>query len=853
MLLGQILLDSGNPAGAEKELRNALEIGADQETVKPLLARALLESGGDKKVLSEFVASQLRSPEAQADILVSQAYAHLLHSNVETAKRVVQQAAELGPRLVRVAIVQAMISAAEKDHQAALTAIDKVLAQQPGSLEALRAKANIALGVGNREQAISALQALTLAMPSDVAAQYAASVLLWQAGRITDARVQLERMRVVAPSHPRTAHLDALFALHQRDLRAAREHIALALKADPGFLPTVLLAANIHAELGEYELAEKDLNAVLGKEPNNIPARCALLALLLKTQRHEMALGAARDLLARAPEQAPVLKLAAAAHLQAGDAKTSQALFAKAQALGVPDANVLMGLGLAHMASGETDQGVSALLQASAADESSVYADQFLIRHYIARKQFDKGLRILAARAERGQPDGRFALLEGELLAAAGRKAEAVAAFDKAIALGPEVVPSLRALARLERAEGTADRMRQRFEDAIARWPKDANLLLLYANWLDESPTERRQVRATIEKAVAAAPESVDARVALAAYYASRQDLDLALDVAEESVKAIPGNVRLLTALAELYMRTGKPEVAAMRQSEAVSVASGSPELLVRLADFQLAGGAKDVAAASLHKALSMRPGFSPATVRLVALELGASRPQEAVTAARDLQRSSPVDPIGYSLESKALIQNEKWPEAIRVLKTGIERSQNPQLVIDLHRTLAKSGREKEAAGAVAEWLQRRPKDVVVRSYLADSALAEKDYTRALRLYKEIVQDFPQSFRALNNLAWTARVLGNPLALEYAQRAWRLAPDDPTVLDTLGVLLVERGELARGTEMLRRATAAAPDLPDVRRNLARALMQSGDKSGAQRELDILTKLGKQYPEHEAAQ
>jgi len=844
VLLGQILLDSGNPVGAERELRQALEIGADQETVKPLLARALVASGDGKRALTEFAGSQLRSSEAQTDMLVSLAHAHLLEGKIESARRLVQEAAERASSDARLAIVQAMLSAAENRHEAALSAINQVLAGQPNSLEALRAKANIALAGGDSAQAISALQTLALAMPSDVGAQYAASVLLWQTGQIAQARVQLERLRAVAPAHARTAHLDALVALHDKDLRAAREHVAQALKADPGFLPTVLLAANIHAELGEFERAENELNAVIGKEPDNIPARRALLALLLKTQRKERALSLAQDLLKRAPEQSAVLKLAAAAHLQAGDAKTSKALFAKALALAAPDAQVLMGLGLAHMAAGEREQGVNVLLQASAADESSASADLFLVRHYIASKQFDKGLQILAARAARHPPDGRFALLEGELLVAAGRKSEALAAFDRAITLGPEVVAALREVARLERAEGKPERVRQRFTEAIARRPNDVDLLLLYANWLDETPAERANVRATIEKAVAVAPDHVEARIALAAYYASRKDLDIALDVAEEAVKAIPGNARLLTALAELYLRAGKPEVAAMRQGEAVAVAPGAPELLVRLADFQLAGGAKDAAAASLHKALSLRSGFEPAIIRVVAMELEANRPEAALAAARDLQKSSPLAPMGYSLESKVLIQNNKWPEAVRVLQTGIERSQNPQLVIDAHRTLVRAGRQQEAAGVLVAWQQRRPKDFVVRSYLADSALGDKDYARALRLYKEIVRDFPDSFRTFNNLAWTARVLGDTRALDYAQQAWRLAPDDPAVLDTLGLLLVERGELARGIQVLRRATVIAPDLVDARRNLARALARSGDKSGAQRELEVVARLGK---------
>jgi Tfp pilus assembly protein PilF len=41
-------------------------------------------------------------------------------------------------------------------------------------------------------------------------------------------------------------------------------------------------------------------------------------------------------------------------------------------------------------------------------------------------------------------------------------------------------------------------------------------------------------------------------------------------------------------------------------------------------------------------------------------------------------------------------------------------------------------------------------------------------------------------------------------------RAYKLAPNNPAILDTYGVLLADRGEVRRGVEMLQKAVALAP-------------------------------------------
>lgn len=847
LLLGQVLLEIGDPAAAEKELGKAFEAGIATDTVKPLLARALLELGDYQKLLSDFPAQQITVPEARADVLVSQAYAQIFQGHVEEAKQALRQAREATPGNLRAATVAALIMGVEGDFAGASLAIDEVLSQQPQSIEALRTKASIAQGQGDLAVAIQTLQTLAQLRPFDVAAHFKAIMLLGQVGRLAEARAQASRMRAAAPLHPRTEHVLALMAIQDQKFVEAREHVARALKWDPEFAPTLLLSGVVNSQLGAYELAEQDLSKVLTVEPNNLLAQQKLIELMLKTQRSERALVLTQQLLALAPDQAQVLVMAAAVHLQLGDAKTALSLFERAKVQGGTDAAALTGLALARMASGDASAGVVTLMEASALDESGIDADLFLVKYYLGLKEFDKAFESLATMAGKRPLDPRILRLEGEILVAADRKAEARTAFETAYELQPTNVAPLRHLGRLDLAEGTAERASMRFASAIARRPQDATLLLAYAEWLNDSKSDPDTVRATIERALAVAPDDVGARLALVAFHARQGDLDRALAAAEEAATAIPGNERLLAVLTDIQTQMGRPDLAIVTLLKAIRVAPDSPQLLLRLADLQLTTGATNAARDSLRKALDLRPAYSPAIVRLVALEERVGSPERAIEAARELRKLQPSAAIGFALEGQVLLRQGNSAEAIRVFTTGIQASNAPQLVIDLHGALVKAGKAEEAANVAANWIKVNPKDLLVRGYLANLALQAKDYRVAVRLYEELLADSPNNALALNNLAVATDQLGDWRALGYAEQANRLAPDNPHVLDTLGWILVERGDLRRGIELLRRAVATDPDAPDLRLNLAKALVKSGDAVGARRELVVLAKLGDQYP------
>jgi Tfp pilus assembly protein PilF len=136
---------------------------------------------------------------------------------------------------------------------------------------------------------------------------------------------------------------------------------------------------------------------------------------------------------------------------------------------------------------------------------------------------------------------------------------------------------------------------------------------------------------------------------------------------------------------------------------------------------------------------------------------------------------------------------------------------------------------------------------VVFRAYLAQSAMARKDYPAAGRLYRAALEVQPNNALLLNNLAWVAGQQNDPKAIEYAEKANQVAPNRPEIMDTLGTLLVEKGETARGLDLLQKAADLAPTAAAIRLNLAKALIKANQLAAARKQLGDLASLGDKFP------
>lgn len=94
----------------------------------------------------------------------------------------------------------------------------------------------------------------------------------------------------------------------------------------------------------------------------------------------------------------------------------------------------------------------------------------------------------------------------------------------------------------------------------------------------------------------------------------------------------------------------------------------------------------------------------------------------------------------------------------------------------------------------------------------------------AKQTLQQVIAKSPGDLRALLLLRQALSRLGEfPQAVYYAERAAKLAPSDPGVLNNLGIALVEAGRYNDAAEVLARAVALAPDVVMNHAALANAL------------------------------
>jgi putative PEP-CTERM system TPR-repeat lipoprotein len=350
-----------------------------------------------------------------------------------------------------------------------------------------------------------------------------------------------------------------------------------------------------------------------------------------------------------------------------------------------------------------------------------------------------------------------------------------------------------------------------------------------------------------LSKAVQVHPTEPGPRIALINVYLANSEHKKAMAAAQDAAAAIPDRIEILDALARSQQAAGDSNQALATYAKLAGLVPNSPELHVRVAEIHAGAKNREAALQSLRKALDVTPNYLPAQRAMILLYLDANQVQEARAIAREISKQRPNEPIGVILEGDIASMRQAWGDAAAAYRAAFKQSASTDVAIKLHRVLQADGKAAEADKVAANWFIDHPRDMGMHAYLAESALARNDPSDAAKHYLVIAQTQPNNHLALNNLAWALGQAKDPRAVEYAEKANRLAPNQPAVMDTLASLLAEKGDTARAIELLQKAVELAPQMAPVRLSLARVLMKAGKAAEARKHLDELAKLGDKFP------
>lgn len=852
-LLGRIQLEQGELASAVKELTRASELGYPRDEVAPLLARALARAGEFDQLLKDFGDVRLGDAQSQSVILASLADAHLSKGDVDRAQAKYVEALAADPAEAHARVGLARTHLFKGDAKAAEAEAREAIQRTPTFADAHAVLADALLLQGRADESVAALREAIRQAPAAVNYHFALVSQLLRQNKVEDAEAALKAMQAAAGGHPSTRYLKALMDFRNNRLVEARDELLQVLRQAPQYLPAELLAGTVLVRLNEHALGRTHLSRVLERAPGAVMARQALVVSHLATGEAPRALELLQPLLQMPEPDARLLGLAGQVFLANGDFERSEEYFARASTASPDDAQARLRLGVARLAGGDAPAAFADLEAAAAMDDTAIQAELALVVAHLRRGELDQAL-TAHEQLSRKQPDNPLVhnLLGGLMLAKRDVPA-ARAAFEKALATQPDYLAAAVNLARIDLSERRSDDALARIQAIVDRNPRNVEALLTLAELQRTTGAEAATVLASLERAEAASPGAVAPNLALVQHHLRQRDFPRALQVAQKVAAAHSDEPRVVETLARAQIASGDSQQTVSTLNRLASLQPRSPVPFIQLADVHRSLKDNSAAEQALRRALTISPDAVEAQQRLIALLIERGDRAGALRVARDAQARHADRPLGYFLEGEIHANSGNWAEAATALQRAVERNGGGQVAARLHAVLLRAERKADADRMGADWLQKNPTDLVMRGYLAERALAENRHADAFALFSRMHEMAPQNALILNNLAWTANQVKDPKALEFAEQALRLAPENPAIIDTVGMIQVERGDVDAGLANLQRAVKLGPELLPLHLNLAKAFAKVGRAADARSQLDaLLPRLQEGSPLHNEA-
>ena len=841
--LGALYLETGDAVSADKELRKAASLGMDPERTLPLLARALQLQGQSDKLLEEVTPELAKS---SAPLLALRGDALLDRKQPDQARQAYEQALQLQPAsgaaligLARHALYRQDVAAAERY---ALEAVEK----DPANADAWLFQGGMLRGTGKPDQALAAFDKAIALKPLDRTAYIEKAYIEINQGKFDAARADIDAARKNAPGSLLVTYAQALLDYTQGKHALAHESLQKVLKSAPEHMPSILLAGAVNLNLGSIQQAEQHLRKYLESNPDNVYARKLLAQALLQSAQPSGAVEALAPALKNPGDDPQLLALAGQSYMQVRDFDKATAYFEKASTLAPKVAAIHTSLGLSRLGQGDQAKALADLQVGAALDGKSAAGGIALVQAELSMKRYDKALAAAQALARQQPENAQVQALLGGVHLAKDDPASARASFEKALALEPTYFAAVGSLAQLDLRDKKHDAAKARFTTLLQKDPKHIGAMSALA---DIAMLEEKQDDATkwLEKAASENPAEAAPAVRLVSHYLRIKQNPKALAVARTAQTANPTHPDLLDMMGQAQLVNNDAAGALETYSKLVNVLPKSAMAQYRLASAHMALKNESAALEDLRRAVALQPEFVPAQLALAELAMRGKRPDEALAVARTLQKQPAGASVGYVLEGDLLARQGKAGQALPLYEKALALQKSPKLMISIHRLQTQAGKEQQADARLAKWLKENPDDLQLAGYAAERSLAKQQYRQAVPQFEAILKKTPNDAVALNNLAWTYQQLKDPKALETAEAAYRLAGEHPAVMDTLGAILTERGDLKRAVALLQKGVSLAPQSADLRLHLAEALAKSGDKAGARKELEHLAAQGENAP------
>jgi putative PEP-CTERM system TPR-repeat lipoprotein len=502
---------------------------------------------------------------------------------------------------------------------------------------------------------------------------------------------------------------------------------------------------------------------------------------------------------------------------------------------------------------GELDKAINTLEALKKDNNDDLKVNQMLVLSYLKAKRFAEARSIITDLLKKypKKPSlyKQLALLE---ILQSDNKTAAINNFKKAIELDANDIDAYVGLAKISSDENklseTEDYLKKILTIDDKYIPAYLDLAILAAKQGKNADVEK-YLNIAYQKVSGNFDREMEITGIKQQWYAKQKQFNKALEQAEDLVKKYPNEKQPLSFLANAQFDSGKIDMAESSLRKIIAIDKEDIESRLKLANLLGKQPEKQNEALKLLDEIeSIKPDYQAIYLIKAAFFIKQKQFEQAQKTADKARQQLPQSTIAEQIEGDIYFNQGEFDRSLEAYLKVYKSQPDNRLLFFITKLLSQQGRQQEAIDLLSNELKKTPDNLSLHYELATIYLNQGLYDQAKKHYLAVVDKKPDNVLVLNNLAYLYAAEQSPEAMVYAQKAHKLAPDTPVVLDTYGYLLVKQGNLKEGLPLLERAAKLLPDNAEVQFHLAKAYFLKGDRALAAQVLNKIAKSSQSFPE-----
>ncbi len=604
----------------------------------------------------------------------------------------------------------------------------------------------------------------------------------------------------IQPNNPNGHSLLSIVAAARNDLPTAIAEMKLALEEAPNRADLLVNMGRLQAYVKNPVAAEQFLKQAVQKDPASTSARLALSDFYTQTGRLELAESNIQQAISLAPNA--ILYESYARFLRAkGRLQDAERILGDAKVTLKDDPAAYRLLAEFFAATDNHDKAIAEYGQLLKLHPSDTVVWTSYVGLLLNARQMNEANDLLEAALKKNKKNLDALILKGQLLNMTGKYKDALELLEPAVKSNPQDARAQIELGDALAATGDGNRAESAWREAAKLSP---NL----------PAAQQRLVRIAMSKG----------------------DIQLMKSAGESLARLLPSSPQGHLVLAAVASAQHDFKNTEYQIKQAIAVAPSGPEGYSKMGDLLASQKKFDAAAKMYEQALGKKPEFVEALVGEVKALSAQKTPAPTIIARINAQiAKAPNSDAYWVLLAEVQASTRDFNQALVSDKKALSMNPTNYRALMLLGQLETAGGNIDAAITTYEQMaQRNPKDPLPEIVIGALEQARGHFAQAQKGFEKALAERPGDPVASNNLAYLLLETNGDkdVALSLAQTARRAFPENPSIADTLGWALYQKGIYGSAREMLEEAVKNAPEDATAHYHLGLTYVKTSDKPRA---------------------